>query len=546
MNRTLSARLLTTAAGLISSLALAQQAVTVQTDKGAVVGQSGRVNTFLGIPFAAPPVGELRWQAPQPVTPWTTPRRADTAGNICPQMVVALFALPGQTPGDVVGNEDCLSLNVYTPKTAIASSRLPVMVWIHGGSFTAGSGSSYDASVLAEKYGLVVVTMNYRLGALGFLSLPSLDAGSQGAQSQGTQASNAQSGNYGLQDQQAALRWVETNIAAFGGNPGDLTLAGESAGGMSVCAQLASPMSAGLFQKAVIQSGLCTSPGNAVLQKDAAVRNLKYASKLGCTPEDLACLRKVDVKTLLKTAVPGLRPISNLVWSPTYGTDLLPLTLQDAFSQGKFNRVPVLAGTNHDEGRLFVPVASPDGSPVSLIKYWGSAGLLAGLPRAQRVLLQYPYRRYTTPALAFATMFTDGVFSCPALRVNTDLSQHVPVYAYEFNDPQAVTTIKAPSDLPGLGSYHSASLVYAFQTPVAGLADSSDFSPAQQTLSDHFSGAWANFVRSGNPNPAGQTDWQVFDPARQNVQTFTPAGVQESTTFATEHKCSFWQSLNLK
>ena len=471
MNRRTSVRLLTTAASLISSLALAQQAVTVQTDRGAVVGQSGRVNTFLGLPYAAPPVGELRWKAPQPVTPWNIPRDASKVANICPQTVLALFALPGETPGDVVGNEDCLYLNVYAPKAANASSQLPVMVWIHGGSFTAGSGSSYDASVLAEKYGLVVVTLNYRLGPLGFLSLPGLDAGSAGGAS----------GNYGLQDQQAALRWVKTNVAAFGGNPGDLTLAGESAGGMSVCAQLASPMGAGLFQKAIIQSGLCTSPGNAVLQKDAAVRNLKYASRLGCTQGDLACLRKVDVKTLLKTAVPGLRPISNLVWSPTYGTDLLPLTLQEAFSQGRFNRVPVLAGTNHDEGRLFVPVASPDGSPVSLIKYWASAGLLAGAPRAQRVLLQYPYRRYTTPALAFATMFTDGVFSCPALRVNTDLSRHVPVYAYEFNDPQAVTTIKAPSDLPGLGSYHSAGLVYAFQTPVAGLADSGDFSPAQKT-----------------------------------------------------------------
>lgn len=283
-----------------------------------------------------------------------------------------------------------------------------------------------------------------------------------------------------------------------------------------------------------------------MLQKDAAVRNLKYASKLGCTADDLACLRRVDVKTLLKTAVPGLRPISNLVWSPTYGTDLLPLTLQDAFAQGKFNRVPVLAGTNHDEGRLFVQVASPDGSPVSLIKYWASAGLLAGLAPAQRVLLQYPYRRYTTPALAFATMFTDGVFSCPAMRVATDLSKYVPVYAYEFNDPQAVTTIKVPGDLPGLGSFHSSSLVYAFQTPVAGLADSGDFSPAQQGLSDRFSAAWAAFVKTGAPGVGGETNWPVFDPAHHNVQVFTPLSVRQSTDFYTDHKCAFWSALNLK
>ena len=206
MKRRTSVRLLITAAILISPLALAQQAVTVQTDRGAVVGLAGRVNTFLGIPYAAPPVGEMRWKAPQPAALWNSPRDASKVANICPQTVVALFALPGETPGDVVGNEDCLYLNVYTPKAATASSRLPVMVWIHGGAFTAGSSNSYDASVLAEKYGEVVVTLNYRLGPLGFLALPSLDAGSQGGQS----------GNYGLQDQLAALRWVKTNIAAFG------------------------------------------------------------------------------------------------------------------------------------------------------------------------------------------------------------------------------------------------------------------------------------------------------------------------------------------
>ena len=315
---------------------------------------------------------------------------------------------------------------------------------------------------------------------------------------------------------------------------------------MSVCAQLASPLGAGLFQKAIIQSGLCTSPGNAVLQKDAAARNLKYVSKLGCRPEDVACLQKTDVAMLLKTTVPGLRPASNLVWSPVYGTDLLPLTLQDAYAQGRFNRVPVLAGTNHDEGRLFVQVASPSGKPVSLALYWGGTGLLVGTLRAQRVLARYPYRAYGTPALAFATMFTDGVFSCPGQRVNTALSKYVPVYSYEFNDPQAVTLLKSPADLPGLGAFHSSGLVYAFQAPVEGLADPAAFSLDQARLSDAFSAAWAAFIRAGNPNPAGQSGWKAFDPARNNVQVFAPTGVQESTGFSEEHKCAFWTALNLK
>ena len=198
------------------------------------------------------------------------------------------------------------------------------MFWIHGGAFTAGTASSYDGSVLAEKNNIVVVTINYRLGALGFLALPALSAEGGG-----------ESGNYGLLDQQAALKWVQQNIAAFGGDPKKVTLAGESAGAMSICAHLASPQAAGLFEGAIIQSGLCTSPGNAVTLADAARRNVRYASNLGCRADDLTCLRNVDPARLTTTKVPGLRPASNLVWSPVYASTLLPLTLQDAFRAGE-------------------------------------------------------------------------------------------------------------------------------------------------------------------------------------------------------------------
>ena len=523
-------------AGLVfASSAFAQQSVTVQTDHGAVVGQQTTARVFLGIPYAAPPVGPLRWRPPQPVPGWTSPLDASKSGNGCPQVIQAQFAVPGQTAGQVIGNEDCLYLNVYAPQAASTGSKFPVMVWIHGGAFTLGSGSDYDASSFARKHGVVVVTLNYRLGALGFLALPALTGEGGGA-----------SGNYGLLDQQTALKWVQANIAAFGGDPAAVTIAGESAGGMSVCAHLASPASAGLFGKAIIQSGLCTSPGNAVTQVEAQARNLKYVAKLGCAPDDLDCLRKTDVSALLKTAVPGLRTISNLVWSPVYQTPMLPLTLQDAFARGQVNKVPVMAGTNHDEGRLFVSVAAPDGKPVTLIKYWGAAGLLAGIVKAQPVLAQYPYRTYTTPALAFATMFTDGVFSCPAVSVDTALSKVVPVYAFEFNDPQAVTTQRVPVDLPGLGAFHTSGLAYVFQAPIPGIVNAYTFTPAQAALSEQFSSAWANFVKAGNPNPAGQTGWQAFDPARGNVQVFTPTSVRESTAFVTDHKCSFWKSLNLK
>lgn len=535
MNRTARARLLTSLVLLLAPAALAQQTRTVQTGGGTVVGRVAAVQTFFGIPYAAPPVGDLRWRAPQPALPWRTPRGAFTFGNVCPQLALALFPLPGVTPGQLQGDEDCLYLNVYAPKTAAQGSKLPVLVWIHGGSFTNGAGSDYDGSVLAEKYGLVVVTLNYRLGALGFLALPRLDV----------EAPGGASGNYGLLDQQAALRWVRDNVAAFGGDPQSVTLAGESAGGLSVCAQLASPSAAGLFQRAIVQSGLCTSPGNAVTVAAAGARNQAYAAKLGCSVADLACLRRLPPAALLETRVPGLRPLSNLVWSPVYGGGALPLTLGDAFNQGRFNRVPVLIGTNHDEGRLFVSVASPDGRPLSAVQYWGGVGLLVGVEPAQRVLAQYPIRAYGTPALALTTLFTDGVFSCPAQRVGAALSRYVPVYAYEFDDPQAVTQLRVPAGLPGLGSFHGSSLVYAFGTKVPGVADPAMFSPAQARLSDAFSAAWATFARTGDPNAAGQAQWQPFDPARGNVRVFTPAGLRESASFSAEHKCAFWSGLKL-
>ncbi len=196
---------------------VAQPAGTVRTDKGEVVGERhGGVLRYMGIPYAAPPVGQLRWRAPAPAAAWKSPRAAGKRGNACPQEVLALFPVEGRKPGDVVGDEDCLYLNVYAPATATATSRLPVMVWIHGGAFTAGEGAIYDGSVLAEKYGVIVVTVNYRLGALGWMALSSLDA----------EAKGESSGNYGLLDQQAALRWVKTNIASFGGDPEMVTIAG--------------------------------------------------------------------------------------------------------------------------------------------------------------------------------------------------------------------------------------------------------------------------------------------------------------------------------
>ena len=514
----------------------AQQA-RVMTNSGEVIGnQTATLRTFFGIPYASAPVADLRWKPPRPPIPWTTPLQAISFGSECTQQVLGLFAAPGETHGQVKGSENCLFLNVYAPASSAPGRRLPVMVWIHGGSFTSGRGSIYDGSILAKKYGVVVVTFNYRLGALGFLALPALSA----------EAADGSSGNYGLLDQQAALRWVRDNIAQLGGDPGNVTLFGESAGGMSVCAQLASPAAAGLFQRAIIQSGLCGSPHNNVLLADASRRNLAYADKLGCRKGDLTCLRRVDAKLLTSTPVPGRRPLSNLVWSPVYGAGILPQTLPASFESGAFQHVPVMNGTTHDEGRLFISLASPNGKPLQLYQYWGGVGLLVGAAKNRRVLTQYPFRRYGTPALAFATVFTDAVFSCPAWSMDRAMSRYVPVYALEFNDPDAVTDLKTPPGLPSLGAHHSSELVYVFQTPLVGMANPARFSPEQRALSDQFSGAWAAFAKTGNPNISGQPRWQTFRAAQPEVQTFTPAGITSNLHFSDDHKCVLWSDLNLR
>jgi para-nitrobenzyl esterase len=528
---------LTGATGLTAgSAAAAAKAPTglsslvVQTDKGAVRGMfSGDAREFLGIPFAAPPVGALRWRPPQPAARWRGIRDAVTPGSNCAQTGSIATGVPAASTA-----EDCLYLNVYTPRSAQppwGHRKLPVMVWIHGGGFTGGSGSIYDGAVLAPKGNVIVVTINYRLGPFGFLALPSLDS----------ESPPGSSGDYGLMDQQAALRWVQRNAAAFGGNRHNVTIFGESAGGASVCDDMASPPAAGLFSRAIAESGclILSSARTAAEQHGAA-----FAASLGCTDPATAaeCLRAKPVSDLLNAAVGG-------GWSPVVGGVTLPVQPSAAFASGNYNHVPLIQGTNHDEGRFFVALEfDAQGKPLTAQQYPGVIAAQFGAANAPKVLAEYPLSAYPSPDLAYASVFTDSAFSCPALQADTLVSRS-PVYAYEFSDPNPPNDFGLTFTFP-LGAAHSTELQYVFQK-IPFLDTTPPFTPDQLALSDQIIGYWSRFAAAGTPNGGlrgghgSAPFWPRFGAASQQIQELVPNGTAPETgaKFAADHHCAFWAAL---
>ena len=497
--------------------------LVVPTDKGAVRGlYAGDAREFFGIPYAAPPVGSLRWQPPQPAGAWTGVRNATWPGSACAQIgSIATGVITTST------SENCLYLNVYTP-TDVGRGGLPVMVWIHGGGFTGGAGSSYDGSVLAAQGHVIVVTINYRLGAFGFLALPGLDGKTAG-------------GDFGLLDQQAALRWVRQNARAFGGNPRDVTEFGESAGAASVCDNMASPAATGLFTRAIAESG-CLLGGPS--QQTAETTGRAFAVKLGCTnaATQVACLQRQSVTGILQAQ-------SAFGWSPVAGTPVLPLQPAAAFAAGRYSHVPLLQGTNLDEGRFFVALSYDlAGDPLTAAEYAQviQASYGAG---AAAVLAQYPLSGYASPDLAYAQVITDAGFSCPALQAD-QLAQPSGVYAYEFSDPDPpddfnFTTLTFP-----LGAAHSTELQYVFQR-IPLLDTVPPFSAGQLALSNQMIAYWTRFAATGSPDyglsggSAGAPYWPRFSAGQPDVQELVPgaSAPESSAQFAAAHKCAFWASI---
>jgi para-nitrobenzyl esterase len=490
----------------------------VRTKTGVVRGVVGaNYQLFQGIPYAAPPVGALRWQPPQPAVPWEGMRDASKPGSRCVQDTTDDPDFGRRT------GEDCLSLNVWTPAGAAAR---PVMVWIHGGAFINGSSDLYDARALATRGDIVVVTVNYRLGSLGFLAHPTLGA-------------PGQVGNYGLQDQQAALRWVRDNIAGFGGDPAKVTIAGESAGGMSVCDHLVAPESAGLFRAAIIQSGPCQAQAPLATAEQISLR---YARSVGCPDPATAagCLRGLPASALW--APPWYFHIgTDALTGPVTATPVLPADPVTAISSGKAAPVPVLIGTNHDEFTLFTAIQylrlgrgpAAAAYPKELSDTFGA--------EAPAVEKHYPLSGYAgNVAQAYSAAVTDGVFACLADRMAGAMAGAAPVYTYEFNDPDAPAPPMLRHVPFHVGASHSLELPYLFE-----IGGASPLSPVQQTLSDQMIGYWSQFVSTGVPGMSGAPVWPSINDHLMDRPTmsFEPGGGRIITTFGKDHQCGFWESL---
>jgi para-nitrobenzyl esterase len=483
-------------------------ALVVSVADGQIRGKkAGGVDEYLGLPYAAPPVGPLRWRAPQAPAHWKGVRAATSFAPHCPQ--------PAGVFGRASMSEDCLYLNVFAP-AAHRDRGLPVMVWIHGGALVAGESDDYDPSGLVAD-GVIVVTINYRLGALGFLAHPALAAHPGGP-----------TGDYGLMDQQAALRWVHRNISAFGGNPANVTLFGESAGGQSVLLQLTSPAARGLFARAIAESGGYALSPVSLATAEAAGR--VFAAKAGCADQSAQCLRSLPVATILADQDPS---------GPTPDIDGLVLTEppKTAFASGNFSHVPVIDGSNHDEWRLFVALATFEGQPVTRANYQSTieSTLHVSPGIAALIANQYPLSAYGSPALAMSAVGTDAIFACPTLLLDQDMSKYIATYAYEFNDENAPASYPSPG-FP-YAATHAAELQYLFGLPATSHGT---LSAQQQRLATAMRAEWTSFAKSGVPSSPGAATWPRFTTAGQQMLSLVPPEPATEGNFATEHHCGFW------
>ena len=457
--------------------------------------EKGGVLRFKGIPFAAPPIGPLRWKPPQPVEPWSDVRDATAFGPMAPQVAGGLEAMLGA--GSMAQAEDCLYLNVTTP--ACDDRARPVMVWIHGGGYTTGAGSIpwYSGVALAAKDDTVVVSINYRLGALGFLHLADLGEAYAG------------SGNVGLLDQIAALRWVQDNVAAFGGDPGNVTVFGESAGGMSIGALLGTPSAAGLFHRALPQSGSCQA---VQLAPEAEATANGVAAAAGVTIDDLP---ELDLAVLLDAQQRinasrlaglggGTGPL--LPFEPVVDGVVLPRHPLDAVADGAAAGVDLLAGTTAEEFRLFTIMLQTDSLDDDSLRR--RVARIAGQERVSEILDVYrsEHAGATNEELAVA-IATDWIFRVPAERLLDAHHPHGPTWSYRF-------AWRSTAFGGRLGACHALDIPFCFDGVDRGGSEwfLGDVTPGAVALAGGMRSAWASFARSGTPVGDGLPAWPAWEP----------------------------------
>jgi para-nitrobenzyl esterase len=515
----------------------ATNAPHVETLQGEVVGTNvNGVAEFLGIPYAAPPVGSLRWKPPVLHADWNSPLQATAFGPICAQPSGEPFSGPANA------NEDCLYLNVFAPAGNLKSKKpLPVMFWIYGGGSQEGESNGYDGSKLASLGQTIVVSINYRLNIFGFLAHPALKF-------------NGLIGNYGLLDQQFGLRWVQENIARFGGDPNNITIFGESGGSHDVNAQLLSPLAKGLFQKAIQESGAPTLP----VPLSTATRSAEaFAAATGCNSgadKDIAaCLRALPAPTVMKYGIPAAGGTPQVA----DGT-ILPTDPEAAFRDGNFNHVPIMNGSNRNEyswsiaGTEFNEKPRTPYTEQQFLAFLNSvAGSLYHPEAVAAILKKYPLASYPSAELQADAAGTDGawyVASCRTRHFTRAIDGQVPVYQYEFRNQKAPTYFPP---MPGYQplAYHTAELLYLFpgwHGDPSGPGIPHALIGANATLSDVMVLAWTNFARYGNPNESGNYPWPRYTPDNPKVFGFDKGlSVLSDAQFSKEHNCTFWDGLLL-
>ena len=473
---------------IFAAPAVAQTAVT---ESGSVRGvNEGNVTVFRGIPYAGAPVGDYRWRPTQPAIAWGGVRNATSFGANC--------------PGSGSGSENCLFLNLWRPSTATASSRLPVLVWIHGGGFVAGSGSSSTFSgVQFARQGVILITFNYRLGRFGFFAFPSLSA----------EFPNEVKGNYGYMDQVAALSWIQRNIAAFGGNPANVTIFGESAGGVSVHTHLTSPLSRGLFHKAISESGggrdgvLTGRPIRAnnvdpLYPVSAETIGVNFARRYGIQSTDAYALQLLRALTVSEVVDGGRESVNGL---PTYPGPILDgrlvvETAQTAYQAGRQANVPLIIGSNSGDYIGFISASSKDNLFSQFGQYQAQARA-AYDPSGTTSLSTLLNMAGTDRAQAEPARFTATAFR----------AKGSPAYVYRFSYSNAAN-----------GAPHGAEIPYVFNT-ISGSASATDRAVA--TMANTY---WANFAKTGNPNGSGLTTWALHSSSTNLILDFRPNGTAVS------------------